>query len=290
MGTRTTSKQLEHKAFSLKLDGPPDDTGHFTGYAAVFSNVDLGNDVIDPGAFTKTLQETPSVTILWAHDTDEPIGIAASMVEDKRGLKVEGQLALDVQRAREVHSLMKLGAVKGLSIGYNVVKRQFKGQVRHLQELKLGEFSLCVFPMNPEANVDDVKQGKDIEMWNPEADRILWMIGAGSDFMAALVNGAEYGLAEGVQATIESLAENLFATVAEDQVELSDDEQAAVAKAISSAASKAIATLEALRISEPADDATRKDDVAAPAAAKADVTEPDVSTLRALIADMQSAA
>jgi hypothetical protein len=36
---------------------------------------------------------------------------------------------------------MKMGAIKGLGIGYNTVKRTFKGPVRHLQELALGEFS-----------------------------------------------------------------------------------------------------------------------------------------------------
>jgi HK97 family phage prohead protease len=107
----------------------------------VFGNVDQGNDLIEPGAFTKTLQENPEVPILWAHDPDQPIGVSATMTQDGKGLRVEGQLAMEVQRARELHALMKMGAIKGLSIGYRTVKRSFKGAVRHLEELKLGEFS-----------------------------------------------------------------------------------------------------------------------------------------------------
>ncbi len=151
----------ERRTFELKLNGAPDSEGRFTGYAAVFGNTDKGNDVIEPGAFNKSLRESPNVPILWQHNSDEPIGMSTYMAEDGKGLKVEGQLALEVQRAREVHALMKLGAIRGLSIGYNTVKRSFKGSVRHLQELALGEFSPVVFPMNTLATVSSVKSDED---------------------------------------------------------------------------------------------------------------------------------
>src|SRR5205823_3385408 len=146
LSRRLQMKSNERLVCELKLSGPPDDAGQFSGYAAVFGNVDLGNDVIEPGAFRKSIQDRPSVPILWQHNPDEPIGISRYMTEDGRGLKVEGQLAMEVQRAREVHSLMKMGAIKGLSIGYSAVKKTFKGNVRHLQEVALGEFSPCTFP------------------------------------------------------------------------------------------------------------------------------------------------
>ena len=160
----------EHKALEFKLDAPPDDEGRFSGYAAVFSNVDFGNDVIEPGAFTKTLRDNPSVPILWQHDPHEPIGVSTRMTQDVKGLRVEGQLAMEVQRARETHALMKLGAIKGMSIGYNTIKRHFKGQVRHLQELALGEFSPVTFPMNPQAGIHAVKA--------EDRDEALTVIGA----------------------------------------------------------------------------------------------------------------
>lgn len=151
----------ETKAFAMRMDGEPDDQGRFSGHAAVFGNVDRGNDLIEPGAFTKSLSENPTVPILWSHDPNEPIGVSTHMSEDGKGLRVEGQLAMDVQRAREIHSLMKMGAIKGISIGYNTVKRNFRGPVRHLQEVKLGEFSPVVFPMNTLANVNSVKSERD---------------------------------------------------------------------------------------------------------------------------------
>lgn len=156
-----SDERNERKSFAFKFDGPPDEEGHFTGYAAVFGNVDKGNDVIERGAFTKSIHDNPTVPILWQHNPDEPIGVSRRMTEDAKGLRVDGQLVMEVQRAREVHALMKSGAIKGLSIGYNTVKRSFKGQVRHLQEVALGEFSPVVFAMNPLAQVTAVKSEAD---------------------------------------------------------------------------------------------------------------------------------
>jgi Escherichia/Staphylococcus phage prohead protease len=143
------------------------DSGQFEGYAAAFNNEDLGGDVITPGAFSKTMSENTKVPILWGHNTREVIGVNQQMSEDAKGLKVTGQLALDVQRARETHSLMKMGAVKGLSIGYDPIvvdySRMEKDNVRILREVKLWEYSVTPFPMNPEATVTAVKSMQDLE-------------------------------------------------------------------------------------------------------------------------------
>lgn len=143
-----------------------DDAGVFTGYAAVFNNEDLGGDIITPGAFTKTIKENPQVPVLWGHDSREVIGINKEWKEDTVGLYVTGQLILDVQRAKEARSLMQVGAVKGLSIGYDPVVVDYSKAsdgIRILKEVKLWEYSLTPFPMNPEAQVTGVKRMDDFE-------------------------------------------------------------------------------------------------------------------------------
>ncbi len=143
------------------------ESGVFEGHAAAFNNEDLGGDIITPGAFSKTMQENSSVPILWGHMAREVIGVNKLMSEDAKGLKVTGQLALDVQRGREAYSLMKMGAVKGLSIGYDPIvidySRMEKDGVRILKEVKLWEYSVTPFPMNPEATVTTVKTMADLE-------------------------------------------------------------------------------------------------------------------------------
>jgi len=133
--------------------------GAFTGYAAVFNNVDLGGDTIAPGAFTKTIRDKQNHPILWSHRMGEVLGVNKSYKEDDHGLMVEGQLVLSVQRAKEAYDLMKAGAVTGLSIGYETVADEYNydTDVRTLKEVKLWEYSFTAFPMNPEAQVTGVK-------------------------------------------------------------------------------------------------------------------------------------
>jgi HK97 family phage prohead protease len=142
------------------------DEGTFSGYAAVFNNTDLGGDIIAPGAFTKSIKENPRVPVLWGHDTREVIGINKEVREDSVGLHVSGQLILDVQRAKEARFLVKEGAVKGLSIGYDALVVDYSKSsdgIRILKEVKLWEYSLVPFPMNPEATISGVKSLDEFE-------------------------------------------------------------------------------------------------------------------------------
>jgi len=133
------------------------EAGTFVGLASVFSNVDLGGDVVAPGAFTRTLQAKGNeVPVLYQHDLRQPIGLGR-LTETHAGLQIEGQLVLSVTKAREAYDLMKAKVLKGLSIGYDTVKFNIKDGVRHLTELKLFEVSLVTIPMNELATVSAVK-------------------------------------------------------------------------------------------------------------------------------------
>jgi HK97 family phage prohead protease len=135
--------------------------GTFTGYASLFGVEDLGRDVVQAGAFTKSLKSKPAskVKMLRGHDTSEPIGVWDSIVEDARGLKVAGRLILGTVKGRETYELMKAGTLDGLSIGYRTKKESFNRtkNVRMLQELELHEISVCTFPMLPTATISRVK-------------------------------------------------------------------------------------------------------------------------------------
>lgn len=140
-----------------------DETGTFTGYGSIFGNKDLGDDVVVSGAFTKSIASrgAKGVKLLYQHRSDEPIGVFDEILEDSRGLKVKGRLAMGTQRGREVYELMKMGALDGLSIGYRVDAKGMdydeKGKRRLLKEVDLLEISAVTFPMNPRARVSAVK-------------------------------------------------------------------------------------------------------------------------------------
>ncbi|WP_394801979.1 HK97 family phage prohead protease [Rhizobium halophilum] len=151
------------KFANLELAGVSGD-GTFSGYASVFGEVDLGKDRIERGAFANSLVERGArgVRMLYQHDPAEPIGAWTVIREDARGLYVEGRLAPGVGRAAEVFSLMKSGALDGLSIGFRTVKARSdpKSGVRRILEADLWEISVVTFPMLPSARVSDVKHAR----------------------------------------------------------------------------------------------------------------------------------
>jgi uncharacterized protein len=136
---------------------PLDVQGRFTGLASVYGNMDLGGDVVEPGAFAKTIQDRGGeVPLLFAHDTRQPIGLA-KLRDTNLGLLIEGELVLDVPKARETYTLLKHKVLRGLSIGYDLIKSDIVNGVRRLRELKLFEVSVVVVPMNELATVTAVK-------------------------------------------------------------------------------------------------------------------------------------
>ncbi|MEO0729317.1 MAG: HK97 family phage prohead protease [Pseudomonadota bacterium] len=136
--------------------------GTFEGYASLFDLEDLGRDVVRRGAFRETLTRrgAKGVKMLFQHDANQPIGVWDTLHEDARGLFARGRLMTDVARAREVLSLMRAGAVDGLSIGFRATRsRRAKGQgTRELTAIDLWEISVVTFPMQPQARVTSVKQ------------------------------------------------------------------------------------------------------------------------------------
>ena len=134
-----------------------DEQGRFAGLASTYGNVDLGGDVVEPGAFQKTIADRGGeVPLLFAHDSRQPIGLA-SLKDTGMGLAIDGQLILQVPKARETYELLKARVLRGLSIGYDSVKSDVIRGVRHLRELKLFEVSVVTFPMNERATVSSVK-------------------------------------------------------------------------------------------------------------------------------------
>lgn len=158
--------EISQKAFSFKADDISDD-GIFTGYAAVFGNVDLGGDVITHGAFKRTIDHNNGrVPVLWQHNSYMPIGDGLEMSEDEKGLWVKAQLNLDMQAGKDAHAFLKAGVKnkmpRGLSIGYDIIKDSWDRITGNhfLIELRLWEYSIATFPMNEVARVDAVKSAE----------------------------------------------------------------------------------------------------------------------------------
>lgn len=171
MKTKHLNKPFEVKSLS--------DDGSFSGYASVFDVVDNYGDVVKKGAFLESLNEWASKgklpPVLWQHSTRDPIGPFTKMVEDDKGLYVEGRLLIeDDPLAKRAYAHLKAGTISGLSIGYTIPSGggywDEKAGVYRLEKIKLYEASLVTFPANEEAGVEDVKS----TLGNPkEFERLL---------------------------------------------------------------------------------------------------------------------
>jgi len=157
------------------------DQMEFSGYGAVFGNVDAYGDVIDPGAFSQFLSDVKSGAQPWpamlsqhggvgfSAEDMTPIGIWTDMAADGTGLKLTGKLA-DTPRGREMYALMKMTprpALDGLSIGYiakeSVQRTKPEEPRRTLKRIDLVEVSPVTFPANRLARVQAVKSIEEIK-------------------------------------------------------------------------------------------------------------------------------
>lgn len=169
-------KKLEQSRYDftceVKLaDINGDQDGAIIGYGAVFNLLDRGGDIILPGAFQNSLADWrrrgDMPPMLWQHDTTSPIGVWTDLHEDERGLKVAGELILEVPLAATARALLKRKAIKGLSIGYRTVQSDIDHEtgIRKIKELELYEVSLVTVPMMPEATILGVKNDFDAPSW-----------------------------------------------------------------------------------------------------------------------------
>jgi HK97 family phage prohead protease len=143
------------------------DEGYIEGYASTFGNIDSYGDVVDPGAFKKSIKDNKGlVPILSNHDSRQQIGWNVEASEDQKGLWVRGKLDLvNNAKAREHFGLIKMAtelkAKPGLSIGYYTIKAEpdkTNPTVRRLKEVRLVEYSPVTFPANDMATVISAKE------------------------------------------------------------------------------------------------------------------------------------
>ena len=144
----------------------------FSGYGSVFGNADCYNDIVEKGAFAKTIEKIdksgqwPAMLLQHGGFFEEhltPVGVWTKIEENDHGLYVEGKLA-DTPRGNELYALLKMQprpAITGLSIGFYCTdsydEKKDDTFFRHITGVDLLEISLVTFPANEQARIKDVK-------------------------------------------------------------------------------------------------------------------------------------
>ena len=181
---RSKMKKTERRTFTVKgIEARQSEDGklRMAGYAAVFNEASLPLPFIErisPGAFRKTLSETPDVRLLINH---EGLPLARtkngtmSLYEDERGLYFEAELA-DTQEARDLHTLVARGDVDQMSFAFRVIRQKWNEDrtERTLTEVSLadGDVSIVTYPAYPATSVEarerlkkaiaQIKEGREV--------------------------------------------------------------------------------------------------------------------------------
>ena len=177
-------KKTERRTFTVRdieARQAEDGTMRMAGYAAVFNEASLPLPFIEkiaPGAFSKTLQETPDVRLLANH---EGLPMARTkngtmrLYEDETGLYFEAELA-DTQEARDLYTLVSRGDVDQMSFAFRVIRQNWSKDrtERTLTEVSLadGDVSIVTYPAYPATSVEareaikrailQIKEGREV--------------------------------------------------------------------------------------------------------------------------------
>ena len=159
------AKKIERRTYSVRdVEARADGDGmRLAGYAAVFNDASVPlpfKESIAPGAFRKTLSETPDVRMLINH---EGLPVARTkndtlkLYEDDRGLRFEAELA-DTQEGRDIYELVKRGDVDQMSFAFRVIRQKWNDDRsrRVLTEVSLadGDISVVTYPAYPTTTVE----------------------------------------------------------------------------------------------------------------------------------------
>ena len=181
---RSKMKKTERRTFTVRnieTREAEDGTMRMAGYAAVFNEASLPLPFIEriaPGAFSKTLQETPDVRLLANH---EGLPMARTkngtmrLYEDEKGLYFEAELA-NTQEARDLYTLVSRGDVDQMSFAFRVIRQNWSKDrtERTLTEVSLadGDVSIVTYPAYPATSVEareaikrailQIKEGREV--------------------------------------------------------------------------------------------------------------------------------
>lgn len=175
------AKTKETRTFDItKLstrDATEEQPSKITGYAAVFnSKTTIGgwfDEVIEPGAFARSLSENGDIRALFNHNWDNVLGRTKSgtlrLEEDEKGLKFEIELP-NTSVGRDLAESMSRGDINQCSFGFWITEENWDYNVepalRTIKEVELYEISVVSIPAYDDTEVSLVRSkeiGEEIE-------------------------------------------------------------------------------------------------------------------------------
>lgn len=150
-----------------------------SGYLSTFDVLDKHGDIIEKGAFTKTLNERKAdIFFLNQHNWAQPFGKFDQIMEDEKGLYFVSNPFPDTSYANDAIKLYEAGILNEHSIGFVTMKDEVKEQTRYIKEIKLYEGSVVTVGANSQTPFTGFKSG--IEQIQDQTKKIMKALRSGT--------------------------------------------------------------------------------------------------------------
>jgi len=142
--------------------------GIVSGYFAMFGNKDLDGDVIEQGAFSKTVMERGPqgkqlIKYLLDHDKNKVVAKITNLYEDEKGLRYEAKIGSHAA-GQDFQKMIESELINQHSFGFRTIKEQYDADSKAnlIKEVMMYEGSAVQFlGANPETTFIDLKSEQD---------------------------------------------------------------------------------------------------------------------------------
>lgn len=189
----------ENKSFPVFLLKADSELGIVEAIVSVIGNIDLGDDIIHPGSFTKTITERlGKIRVLDNHRTTSNLDVIGKPLEIREltkaelplellekypmatgGLYTKTQYFLNTPEGKGIFERIKEGGIDEYSIGFSIPRGKYdistiivdgiKKTIRNIREIRLFEYSPVIFGMNDATMTLDAKsETKELSLFEIE--------------------------------------------------------------------------------------------------------------------------
>jgi len=189
--------------------------GVISGYFAMFGNKDLYGDIIEKGAFSKTVQERgPNgkqlIKYLLDHDRTKAVAKIINLEEDSKGLRYEAKIgthSLGVDFMKMIES----GLINQHSFGFIIMKEMYDSQMKanRIKEVMMHEGSAIQFlGANPDTTMIELKSQLDAVQYLDKLEKFIKTTDCSDETIITLENRFK-SLSELLKPSLDTYSEKI---------------------------------------------------------------------------------
>jgi HK97 family phage prohead protease len=181
------------KGYDIGFKDADTKQGIVTGYFAMFGNKDMDGDIIERGAFSKTIKERGPegkglIKYLLDHDKYKAVAKITSLQEDEKGLYYEAKIGSHAL-GQDFMKMVESELINQHSFGFKTIKEEYDNQAKanRLKELMMFEGSAIQFlGANPDTSIIGLKSAEDYIAYLDKLEKFLKTSDATDEALATI--------------------------------------------------------------------------------------------------------